>query len=243
MTDGGRIPGVARLYLADGVSLLHPEEQVFAAMLDGWRNQQLARNLALSTIDGREKAVRAFARHADAFPWHWTSQLLDEWFSDLRAVRHLKHSTVRAYQEAIRMFCHYVTDPAYQWAAECEQRFGTHPVQVVHEWNTALHVQGTESDPAKRAFTLDELERLFDYADEQVSRVRVAGRKGWLPAFRDATLFKVAYSFGLRRNEVRMLDLVDLGRNPHAPEFGDTGWSTFATARRRRAHRRNAAAC
>ncbi|MCI2424368.1 site-specific integrase [Saccharopolyspora sp. K220] len=223
MTDGGRIPGVARLYLADGVPLLHPEEQVFAAMLDGWRNQQLARNLALSTIDGREKAVRAFARHADAFPWHWTPQLLDEWFSDLRAVRHLKHSTVRAYQEAIRMFCHYVTDPAYQWAVECEQRFGTHPVQVVHEWNTAVHVQATESDPAKRAFTLDELERFFDYADEQVSRVRVAGRKGWLPAFRDATLFKVSYSFGLRRNEVRMLDLADLGRNPHAPEFGDFG--------------------
>ncbi|MEV0051958.1 hypothetical protein AB0H34_15810 [Saccharopolyspora shandongensis] len=179
------------------MSLLHPEEQVFAAMLDGWRNQRLARNLALSTIDGREKAVRAFARHADARPWRWTPQLLDEWFSDLRAVRHLKHSTVRAYQEAIRTFCHYITDPAYQWAVECEQRFGTHPVQVVHEWNTAMHVQDTESDPAKRAFTVDELERFFDYADEQVSRVRVAGRKGWLPAFRDATLFKIAYAYGL----------------------------------------------
>lgn len=53
--------------------------------------------------------------------------------------------------------------------------------------------------------------------------MRVAGRKGWLPAFRDAALFKVVYSFGLRRNEVQMLDLADLGRNPHAPEFGDHG--------------------
>jgi hypothetical protein len=38
------------------VALLHPEEQVFKAMLDGWRNQQLARNLALSTIGKRRRA-------------------------------------------------------------------------------------------------------------------------------------------------------------------------------------------
>jgi len=40
----GSAPGAARLRLADGVPLLRPEEQVFNAMLDGWRNQQLARN-------------------------------------------------------------------------------------------------------------------------------------------------------------------------------------------------------
>jgi integrase/recombinase XerC len=38
-------PGAAVLQLVDGVALLRPEEQVFAAMLDGWRAQQLARNL------------------------------------------------------------------------------------------------------------------------------------------------------------------------------------------------------
>jgi hypothetical protein len=34
----------------------------------------------------------------------------------------------------------------------------------------------------KRAFTRDELIALFDHADEQVARIRAAGRKGWLPA-------------------------------------------------------------
>ena len=74
-----------------------------------------------------------------------------------------------------------------------------------------------ESGPSKRAFTVDELEAFFDYADGQVEAIRSAGRKGWWPAFRDATLFKVAYGFGLRRNEVRMLDVADFGANPHAP--------------------------
>jgi hypothetical protein len=41
----------------------------------------------------------------------------------------------------------------HRTAATCQDRFGTHPVQVVHEWNTAVHVQDNEADPKKRAFT------------------------------------------------------------------------------------------
>jgi site-specific recombinase XerD len=216
-------PGSAGLHLAGGVQLLRPSEQAFEAMLGGWRNQQLARRLALSTVEGRERAVRAFAAHADAFPWAWTPGLVDEWMTDLRAVRGLRRSTLRGYQIAVRLFCGYVTDPAYGWPTECETRFGTHPVQVVHEWNAAVHVQEAEGDPSKRAFTRDELQAFFDWADDQVGAVRAAGRKGWLAAFRDAVLFKVAYGYGLRRNEVRMLDVADFGRNAHAPEFGELG--------------------
>ena len=223
MEIGARVPGAARLHLADGIPLLRPEEQVFTAMLEGWRNQQLARNLALATIAARERAARAFAVHADAFPWMWSAALLDEWLGDLRAVRGLRRSTLRGYQESVRLLCLYLTDPAYGWAGECEARFGTHPVQVVHEWNTAVHVQQAEGDPVKRAFTIDELQAFFDHADGQVARIRAAGRKGWLPAFRDATLFKIAYGYGLRRNETRMLDVADFGTNPHAPEFGERG--------------------
>ncbi len=216
-------PGSSALHLADGVSLLRPEEQVFDGMLEGWRAQQVARNLSFGTMDGRERAVRAFATHAYAFPWAWTPLLLDEWMTDLRSVRRLTRSTLRNYQEAVRSFCTYLTDPAYGWMAECWARFGSDPVQVCHGWNTAVHVQDAEADAGKRAFTRDELQAFFDHADDQVGRIRGRGRKGWLPAFRDATLFKVAYSFGLRRNETRMLDVVDFGRNPQGPEFGKFG--------------------
>jgi hypothetical protein len=40
------------------VPLLHPQEQVFTAMLDGWRNQQLAVNLAFATIEKKETMDR-----------------------------------------------------------------------------------------------------------------------------------------------------------------------------------------
>jgi integrase/recombinase XerC len=213
----GPAPGAAGLHLVDGLPLLRPEEQVLEAMMDGWRNQQLARNLALSTIEKRAVRLRAFFAHAGTYPWEWLPQHADEWFGDLRSVRGCAHSTMRSYQDALRSFCAYVSDPVYDWPAECELRFGNHPVQIVHEWNSAAHVQDNESRPEKRAFTIDELQEFFDYADEQVTRARDSGRKGWLPAFRDAVLFKVAYSYGLRRNETRMLAVTDIGRNPHAP--------------------------
>ncbi len=223
MSDGELAPGSAGLHLAAGVPLLRPAEQTFEAMLGGWRNQQLARRLAFSTVEGRERAVRAFATHAGAFPWEWTPTLVDEWMTDLRAVRRLRRSTLRGYQIAVRLFCGYITDPVYGWSAECEKWFGTHPVQVVHEWNAAVHVQEAEADPPKRAFTRDELHAFFDWADHQVGAVRAAGRKGWLAAFRDAALFKLAYGYALRRNEVRMLDVADFSPNVHAPEFGELG--------------------
>ena len=36
-------------------------------------------------------------------------------------------------------------------------------------------------------------------------------------------LFNTAYAFGLRRNETRMLDVVDFSANPHGQEFGAYG--------------------
>jgi site-specific recombinase XerD len=149
--------------------------------------------------------------------------LADEWFADLRAIGHCSRSTVLGYQVALRGFCGFVTDPGYGWPGECEKRFGSYPVQVITEVNSAAHVADGESEPSKRAFTRAELQALFDFADKQVGGKQTLGRKGWLSAFRDATLLKVAYSFGLRRTETRMLDVADFGPNPQGPEFGEYG--------------------
>jgi site-specific recombinase XerD len=217
------LSGAAPLMLVDGVALLRPDEQVFEAMLQGWRHQGLARNLAPATVKTREQVVRAFQVHASSFPWEWMSHAADEWFADLRAVRHCTRSTLRGYQVAVRGFCVFVTDPAYGWAEECVQRFGTHPVQIINELNAAQHVADVESEPGKRAFTRRELQDLFNYADEQVALKRTQGKKGWLSAFRDATILKTAYSYGTRRTETQMLDVSDFGRNPEAAEFGEFG--------------------
>ncbi len=149
--------------------------------------------------------------------------MVEEFFSDLRSISRRKQSTIRGYQNALRLFCSYVSHPDYGWDRVCEQRFGAHPAQVFFEWNTAAHVQDNEQSPAKRAFTKRELQDFFDHADDQVALIAASARKGWLPAYRDAVMFKLAYSYGLRFNEVRHLQTVDFSRNPHAREFGRYG--------------------
>ena len=216
-------PGAVPAHLRAAIPLFNAEEGVWLAMLDGWAAQQLARNLSESTADKRRTIVTRFRLFADSYPWSWSTPMVDEFFLELRALRGASHSTVLGYQNALRLFLEYLTDPAYGWVQHCWDRFGDHPTQLLHEWNTARHSQDAMAGPGKRPYTRDEIQDLFDCADDRVMRIRRAGAKGWVAAFRIATIMKTAYAWGLRRNEVRQLDLVDLAANPRARQFGDVG--------------------
>ncbi len=218
--------GSARLVMVSGAALLRPGPAVFEAMLAGWRAQQRSRLLAVGTVEWRERIVRRFAGFTDELPWRWTASDVEEWTSSLLSGTGHAHATIRSYQGAVACFCDYLVDARYGWAGECESRFGTHPVQVCHEYNTAVHVADYEGRPGRRPFARAELQALFDFADDRVVAVRESGRKGWLAAFRDATLFKVTYAWGLRRREAAMLDVVDFTSNPAAPELGRFGTLT-----------------
>ncbi len=220
------LAGVAHLELVSGVARQRPEDAMVEAMLRGWAAQQAARGLGEETISARERLVRQFVEFTNEYPWRWTPGHVDEWSLSLTGERHLASSTIRSYQCDMRLFTEFLTDNArYGWASACEQEFGpgVHPVPIVHEWNSIAHLNAYEGDPEARAFTREELQRFIDYADDQVERAIRVKRKGALTAYRDATLFKVIYGWGLRRTEAARLDIADWGRNPAAPEFGRYG--------------------
>ena len=217
------VDGSGRVHLVRSLPLLRPEEQVLQLMLDGWRNQQLARGLQFATIDQRIRHVQRFIDHVNEEPWNWTPAMVEEFSADLRSVRHVAHTTLRSYQSALRAFSSYVGNPDYGWDRVCEGLFGTHPSQVFFDWNTAPHVQDYDGRPTKRPYTREELAALFDHADDEVERAGRSGKKGWQAAYRDATMMKIAYGYGLRFNELRHLQLVDFAGNPHAREFGRFG--------------------
>ena len=221
----GDLAGAAHLELVSGVVPLRPEDAMTEAMLRGWRAQQKARGLQDATIAPRERLVRAFVEFTNEFPWHWGPGHVEEWTLSLAGERHLAPSTIRGYQTDLRLFSEYLADGRYGWSAECEKAFGpgVHPVAICHEWNTIAHLNEYEGSPEARPFTREELQRFLDYADHQVDRAVAAKRKGALAAYRDATLFKVIYGWGLRRTETSRLDVADWGRNPAAPEFGRYG--------------------
>lgn len=224
MAGRWQLPGGAPELFSSGSSalLLRPDEQVFEAMLAGWRDQQLSRNLKTATVESRLALLRRFQRFTGEWPWEWRPTDVEQFTAELRGDRRAL-STVRGYQTAIRLFCEYAADPRYEWTAVCERLFGSHPAQVCFEWNTAAHLADYEGRPQRRALTKQELQRLFDYADDRVGVARRSGHKGWLAALRDATALKTAYAWGLRRREVVMLELGDFGSNPKAAEFGSYG--------------------
>jgi integrase/recombinase XerC len=219
------LAGAAHLELVSGVVHLHPQDVMVEAMLRGWRAQQAARGLRESTAVDRERSVRRFLAFTNEYPWQWTPGQVDEWSLWMTSEKRLAPSTIRGYQGNLRLFSEFLTDARYGWVAECEQRFGpgVHPVPICHEWNTIAHLNSYEGRPEARPFTREELQRFLDYADDQVERAVRAKRKGALAAYRDATLFKVIYGWGLRRTETAKLDVVDFGRNPKAPQFGRFG--------------------
>jgi hypothetical protein len=69
-------------------------------------------------------------------------------------------------------------------------------------------------------------------ADDYVEKAACSRRTGQLAAFRDATLFKVVYGWGLRRREAAMLDMADFTPSPAAPELGGLGvsWQWLSAA-------------
>jgi integrase/recombinase XerC len=220
------LAGAAHLELVSGVAQLRPEDAMVEAMLRGWAAQQAARGLREETISARERLVRQFAEFTNEYPWRWNPAHVDEWSLSLTGERHLAPSTIRSYQCDLRLFTEFLTDNArYGWASACEREFGpgVHPVPIVHEWNSIAHLNAYEGNPEARAFTREELQRFIDYADDQVERAVRAKRKGALTAYRDATLFKVIYGWGLRRTEAARLDIADWGRNPAATQFGRFG--------------------
>jgi integrase/recombinase XerC len=214
--------GSARLVLVAGAVLLRPEAAVFEAILAGWRLQQESRLLAAPTVDSRDKTLRRFQEFTGEYPWRWGPGDIEEWSVSLRSAGRSR-TTIRAYQNAVAMFCDFACDGRYGWAMECEERFGEHPSQICHDWNTTDHVADYEGDPARRPFTRDELQAFFDFADGRVAAARAHGRKGGLAAWRDTAMFKVTYAWGLRRREAAMLDTTDFSTNPAAPELGRFG--------------------
>jgi hypothetical protein len=130
--------------------------------------------------------------------------------------------------------------PGCGWPGERAKRFGTHPVQVITEVNSAAHVADSRVRPCKRALTGAELQALFDFADEQVGGKQMLGRKGWLSAFRDATCWPPTDCDAPRPGCWTSPISARIRRGQSS---ASTGVALSATAMPRRDRRRNVSVC
>lgn len=180
--------------------------------------------LRVTTIGPRLRTIRRLAEFSGLYPWQWTPAEGEAFIDHLRSgSTPVRLSTVRSYEVSISLFVEFARDPRYGWAQACADRFGEAPQEVFHEGNSVQHRQEYEGDPRCRPLTYDEVQALFDAADDRPAVVAGRGVKGALVAARDAAVLKVIYAFGLRRGETTMLDLVDLRPNRTMPAHGRCG--------------------
>jgi integrase len=197
MSDSGQL-----LFLPGRNGAPDPD-RFLGEVLDGWAREMRSAGRKAEYIKASRSTVMALADFSGHFPWEWTVGDADEWFAHLRGVKNCAHSTIRKYQGGIQMFCRYAGSPDYPWSANALALFGAGFAQIVTEFNRVSHKGDVESRPQKRAFTLRELQELFDLADLEYERVLDSPRRnGALAVLRDTAAFKIAYSYGLRVNEV-----------------------------------------
>lgn len=124
--NSGDLAGSVSSLLVPGVRNLAPEENAFETMLRGWEVQQGSRQLKAATVSMRRDVVRRFARFTNQYPWQWTPAEVEEFVVNQRTAkgRPVASSTARGYQNALRMFMDYVTDPRYEWPRYCQSILG-----------------------------------------------------------------------------------------------------------------------
>jgi integrase/recombinase XerC len=123
------------------------QNEVFKEMLRGYATMLLAAGRDRGSVGKLLQMLRGFVVWADAWPWEWTAQDVDEWSADMRD-RELALSTLRNRQGVVRRFCEYAVNPLYPWFERCREEFGQVPEQVCHEWNTTRISRSTITVPS-----------------------------------------------------------------------------------------------
>jgi hypothetical protein len=86
------------------------QNEVFNETLRGYAVMLLAAGRDRGSVGKLLQMLRGFVVWADAWPWEWTAQDVDEWSADMRD-RGLALSTLRNRQGVVRRFCEYAVNP------------------------------------------------------------------------------------------------------------------------------------
>ena len=142
------------------ITALHPRLQLHHEMLNGWVAREISAGNQSKFAHAEVGHVVRFGEFADGrLAWEWTPEDVDRWGAWLS--ESLMPSTIRAYQGSLRRFLDYISDRNYAWGDRCEAMGEPRPRQLCTPENTRPHAWAYEGDPARRAFTPEELATFF----------------------------------------------------------------------------------
>lgn len=154
------VPGVPRLHVVEGVSMLRPQAAVFEKTLQGFGDHQRARHLAPDTIKSRARVARQVQAFSGGYPWEpvWNHAMFDRW-SAMQA-KEVTTSTLRGYQGDLALYLACLCDPAYEWPQVCLERFGAFAGFALRDLNAVRHAQKLDRSSIYRLVKTDRPPRM-----------------------------------------------------------------------------------
>ncbi len=124
--------------------------------------------------------LRRFREYADSYPWAWGPGDVEDFtvalMSGEQRLGPLDYPGLPPHVAHVLRLP--LRPPLRVGPSSAADRFAQVPSQPCHEWNTVAHLNDYEGNPARRPFSYDELEVLFDYLDDRVERVAAFGPQG-----------------------------------------------------------------
>jgi integrase/recombinase XerC len=159
------LEGAAHVHVVPGATLLHPEETVFNAMVDGWSAQMRSRLLSVTaSIEPRIRMVRRFSEFTNDYPWNWVPQDLEERTKSLPSgAKTIAHSTVRGYQNAVAMFSITSPTPLRLGGRSARAAFKPTPFRSATSATPSPTPTATRAVPTYARLQEEELQSFFDH--------------------------------------------------------------------------------
>ncbi len=198
------------------------EEDTYTQILNAYTNRLMARRLKPSSIKTTINTINDLFLFTNKYPWDWTAEAFDEWCAYLYRERNNCEATQRHKQNMVSRFQSFLVESP-QLSELCKVNFGKKPLLICSEDNLIPHKVPDENKEKRLAFTKDHLKCLWSYFDEQIAFAYKNKSKSLKVLQRDKVLYLIIYYYGLRANEVSMLDTTDFLYNPKRPEWDNFG--------------------
>lgn len=167
-------------------------------------------------------AVVSFLEHCKTLPWFWQPQHLQHYIASLKT-QGLAAATIRGRHHYIKDFCLSILADRPVANKILSRHLGGNFQQIADDKSRAL-VRGAKQRKKKLTCpTPNEVQMVFDWLRAEQSDAYDTNSKSLYPLFRDEAIITMFYAYGLRKDELRRVDLTDFDFDPECPQYQNYG--------------------
>lgn len=167
-------------------------------------------------------AIVSFLEHCRTLPWFWQPQHLQHYIAALKT-QGLAAATIRGRHHYIKDFCLSILADRPVANKIISRHPGGNFQQIADDKSRAL-VRGAKQRKKKLTCpTPNEVQQVFEWFELEIMEAIEINSKSIYPLLRDRAIITMFYAYGLRKDELRRVDLTDFDYDPECPRHHNYG--------------------